>query len=93
MKNVDLEDVENDGNLLNEMYSLNDLNDNFTLNEMNIVAKFKFHNNFSIILEISLLLRTSLLTKGFMYNNCNKCYFSDHLRVMKCKNCTTKKNL
>lgn len=46
MKNVYLQDVENYDQLLNnEIFPLINLNENFTLKEMKIVAKIKFHNS------------------------------------------------
>lgn len=66
-KNLETQDVQNNETLFNEIHSLNKLNKNFTLNGVKIVVQLQFCNSFNIILKVSTLLRTSLLSIGFMY--------------------------
>lgn len=89
LKNVDLRDVESDDKLLKDIFSLNDLNENFILDDMKIITKLKYSNSTgaNIILETTPALRKFLLSRGFLYVNWKKCFLQDHLRILKCKVC------
>ncbi|CAH1109876.1 unnamed protein product [Psylliodes chrysocephalus] len=86
LKDVDLQDSHKDEDIINEIFSLNDLED-FSQTELKIVTKLKFYNNINLVLELTPSLRNFIFTKGFLYIGWKKCYFSDHIRILKCKKC------
>ncbi|CAH1106619.1 unnamed protein product [Psylliodes chrysocephalus] len=87
LKDVNLNDKQPNDDLLNEIFTLNDLIDNFSLNEMKIVAVLNFNNKSNIIFETTPNLRKCIIAKGFLYVGWKKCFVNDHLRIIKCKKC------